>query len=399
MYNKKSVKDLTKNDLKDKKVLIRVDFNVPVDKETGAITDDTRITASLPTLKYLLENDAKVIIMTHFGRPKGEKNPKYKIDVIGKKLAELIGRPVQKLDDCIGADVENKVNALKNGEIILLENVRFYKEEEANDLEFAKKLAKLGDIYVNDAFGTAHRAHASTEGVARFLPAYAGFLINKELEIMGKALSNPEKPFVAIIGGAKVSSKITVLQNLIGKVDTLIIGGGMAYTFFKALGKEIGKSLCEPDYLDEAKKVMAAAKSSSTKLMLPVDILVSDDFSETANTNIVDIDSIPADWEGVDIGPKTIEQFAAVVKAAKTVVWNGPMGVFEINKFAGGTNAIAKILAESDGVSIIGGGDSASAAEKSGYADKITHISTGGGASLEFLEGKTLPGIAILQDK
>lgn len=399
MYNKKSVKDLTKNDLIGKRVLVRVDFNVPVDKETGVITDTKRITASLPTLKYLLENQAKLIIMTHFGRPKGEKNPKYKLDIIGEKLAELIGQPVQKLNDCIGSEVEAKVNALQNGEIILLENVRFYKEEEANNIEFAQKLAKLGDLYINDAFGTAHRAHASTEGVAHYLPAYAGLLINKELEIMGKALANPEHPFVAIIGGAKVSSKITVLENLIGKVDTLIVAGGMAYTFFKAMGKEVGKSLCEPDYLEEARKVMAAAEKSTTRIMLPVDILVADDFSETANTNVVDIDSIPADWEGVDIGPKTIENFSAVVKEAKTVVWNGPMGVFEINKFAAGTNAIAKVLAESDNVSIIGGGDSASATEKSGYADKITHISTGGGASLEFLEGKILPGIAILQDK
>lgn len=400
MYNKKSIKDLNKKDLEGKKILIRADFNVPVNKETGVITDDTRIVATLPTLKVLLENNAKVIIMTHFGRPDGEKKPKYKLDKIGEKLAELIGRPVQKIDDCIGADVENKVSAMKNGEIILLENVRFYKEEEANDKEFAKKLAKLGDLYVNDAFGTAHRAHASTEGVAHFLPAYAGLLISKELEIMGKALTSPERPFLAIIGGAKISSKIGVLENLLNKVDRMIIGGGMAYTFLKAKGLSIGTSLIEENMIETAQKILQIAYEKKLYIYLPIDHIVTKEFGADAEAKHVARGNIEDGWMGMDIGPLTIEKFNGAIKGAKTVFWNGPMGVFEFPKFAKGTISVAKALADLKGATtIIGGGDSASAVEQAGFAEKMSHISTGGGASLEFIEGKQLPGIAALLDK
>lgn len=400
MYNKKSIKDLNKKDLEGKKVLIRVDFNVPVDKETGKITDDTRIVATLPTLNYLLDHQAKIIIMTHFGRPDGEKKPKYKLDNIAKRFSELIGKPVLKLDDCIGSEVSAKVNSLKNGEIIILENVRFYKEEEANDKEFAKKLAALGDLYVNDAFGTAHRAHASTEGVAHFLPAYAGLLIKKELDIMGKALTNPERPFVAIIGGAKVSSKIAVLENLLNKVDRMIIGGGMAYTFLKAKGLSIGNSLIEENMIPTAQKILQIAYEKKLYIYLPIDHIVTKEFAADAESSHVARGNIDEGQMGMDIGPLTIDKFSGALKGAKTVFWNGPMGVFEFDKFAKGTIAIAGALAKlPNATTIIGGGDSASAVEKAGFAAKMTHISTGGGASLEFIEGKELPGIAALLNK
>ena len=395
--NKQSIKDLGLAALKAKRVLVRVDFNVPL--EGGVITDDVRIRESLPTIKYLIQNQARVIIMSHLGRPKGKVKDEFRLNPVATRLQDLLGQPVKKLDDCIGEDVEKAVAALGNGQVLLLENVRFYKEEEENNESFTKKLAVLGDIFVNDAFGTAHRAHASTEGVAHFLPAYAGFLIQKELDFLGKAISDPERPFACIIGGAKVSSKINVLKNLLGKVDTLLIGGGMAYTFFKAQGLEVGKSLCEKDYLEEAKMFLSLAKSSKTKVLLPVDTVVADAFNNDAHTKIVSINEIPADWEGMDIGPKSIETFKAALEGARTIVWNGPLGVFEMNNFSKGTFAIAKVLAESTATTIIGGGDSAAAVEKAGLADKISHISTGGGASLEFLEGKELPGIAILKDK
>ncbi len=394
MVNKKTIEDIQ---VAGKRVLVRVDFNVPLD-ENKNITDDTRIRAALPTIQYLVKNKAKVILMSHLGRPKGQMNPKYSLAPVAKRLSELLGQDVIMAQDVIGESAKQAVANMKDGQVVLLENVRFHKEEEKNDPEFAKVLAQLGDIYVNDAFGTAHRAHASTEGVARHLPAVAGYLIQKELEIMGKALENPERPFVAILGGAKVSDKIGVIENLIDKVDVLLIGGGMAYTFLKAMGYEIGNSLLEEDKIDLAKDLMDKAKAKGVKLLLPVDNVVAQEFKADAAHKIVDSQNIEPGWQGLDIGPKTREMFGQEIKKAKTVVWNGPMGVFEMPAFAEGTKAIAKYVSECGGTTIIGGGDSAAAVEQLGFADKMTHISTGGGASLEFLEGKVLPGVAALND-
>ena len=395
MLNKKTIEDI---DVNGKRVLVRCDFNVPQDEE-GNITDDRRIVAALPTIKYLMEHNAKVILCSHLGRPKGEFNMKYSLNPIAKRLSELLGKEVHMADDVIGDSAKNLAASLKDGDVMLLENVRFHKEEEANDMAFSKALAELADVYVNDAFGTAHRAHASTEGVAKYLPAVCGYLIQKEINVMGKALNNPVRPFVAILGGKKVSDKINVITNLIDKVDELLIGGGMAYTFFKAKGYEIGKSICEDDKVELAKELMEKAAHKGVKLLLPIDNVVVTEFSNDAESKVVASNEIPADWEGVDIGPETVKLYGDALKNAKTVIWNGPMGVFEFDKFAVGTNEIAKILGGLDAITIIGGGDSAAAIEKGGFADKMTHISTGGGASLEFLEGKELPGIACLLDK
>ena len=394
---KKSIADLNAKELTGKRVLVRVDFNVPMDKVKG-ITDDIRIREALPTIKYLSERGAKVILVSHLGRPSGITED-LRLTPVAKRLEELLKKKVLKLNDSIGEEVEQSISKMNNGDICMLENIRFYKEEEANDEQFARKLADLADIYVNDAFGTAHRAHASTAGVAAFLPAYCGFLIQKEIDIMGKALSDPKRPFVAIIGGAKVSTKISVLKNLLNKVDVLIIGGGMTYTFLRAQGFEIGKSLVEDKSIDAAKAFLAQAQAGKAKVIFAKDVVVASEMSDKATTKIVKVEQIPADMMGVDAGPETIKTIKEVIKTAGTVVWNGPVGVFEIKKFAKGTNEIAKALAESKAISIIGGGDSAAAVEAAGVADKITHISTGGGASLEFLEGKELPGIAVLQDK
>ena len=395
MLNKKTIEDI---DVNGKRVLVRCDFNVPQDEE-GNITDDRRIIAALPTIKYLMEHNAKVILCSHLGRPKGEFNMKYSLKPIAKRLSELLGKKVHMADDVIGDSAKCLVASLREGDVMLLENVRFHKEEEANDMAFSKALAELADVYVNDAFGTAHRAHASTEGVAKYLPAVCGYLIQKEINVMGKALNNPVRPFVAILGGKKVSDKINVITNLIDKVDELLIGGGMAYTFFKAKGYEIGKSICEDDKVELAKELMEKAAHKGVKLLLPIDNVVATEFSNDAESKVVASNEIPADWEGVDIGPETVKLYGDALKNAKTVIWNGPMGVFEFDKFAVGTNEIAKILGGLDAITIIGGGDSAAAIEKGGFADKMTHISTGGGASLEFLEGKKLPGIACLLDK
>jgi phosphoglycerate kinase len=393
---KKTIADLGEKDLKGKRVLVRVDFNVPMDKEKR-ITDDTRITESLPTIKYLTEKGAKVILVSHLGRPTGVTED-LRLNPIAKRLEELLKKKVTKLNDSVGEEVEQAISKMNNGDIVMLENIRFYKEEEANDEQFARKLAELADIYVNDAFGTAHRAHASTAGVAQFLPAYAGFLIQKELDVMGKALSDPKRPFVAIIGGAKISTKIAVLKNLLNKVDTLIIGGGMVYTFLKAKGLEVGKSLVDDKAIDQAKVFMAQAETGKAKVIFAKDVVVASEMSDKASTKVVKVEQIPPDMMGVDAGPETIKIIKEEIKKAGTVVWNGPVGVFEIPKFAKGPNEIAKALADSKAVSIIGGGDSAAAVEAAGVASKITHISTGGGASLEFLEGKELPGIAVLQE-
>ena len=393
--NKKTIKDI---DLKNKKVLVRCDFNVPMD-ENKKITDNTRIVAALPTIKYLLENNCAIILCSHLGRPKGEFKPEFSLKPVAKELSKLLNKDVIMANDVIGEDAKKKAKELKNGEIMLLENVRFHREETDNDPEFSKQLASLAEIYVNDAFGSAHRAHSSTAGVAQYLPAVAGFLIEKELKFLGKALDNPERPFVAILGGAKVSDKIGVIDNLLEKVDTLMIGGGMAYTFFKAQGYEVGKSLCELDKLDLAKELMEKAKNKGVKLMLPVDTKVGKDFEVNTESKTVKWTEIPADWEGFDIGEETIKIFSEELRKAKTVVWNGPLGLFEFPQFAIGTNSIAKVLSEIDATTIIGGGDSAAAVKKAGLEDKMTHISTGGGASLEFLEGKKLPGIECLLDK
>lgn len=393
---KKTVKDV---DVRSKRVLVRVDYNVPLDAN-GNVSDDKRITASLPTINYLLEQGARIILCSHLGRPKGEVKKEFSLAPVAKRLKELLpGVNIYFASDCIGEEAERKAAALKDGEILLLENLRFHKEEEKNDPEFAKKLASLAEIYVSDAFGTVHRAHASTAGVAAYLPAVAGFLIGKELSIMGGALENPERPFVAILGGAKVADKIGVITNLLNKCDTLLIGGGMAYTFFKAMGYEIGDSLLDAESIDLAKQLMETAKEKGVKLLLPVDTVVAKAFAADAEHMTVASNAIPAGWQGLDIGEKTRELFAAEIKNAKTVIWNGPMGVFEFPAFAKGTEAVAKACAECGGTTIIGGGDSASAVKKLGYADKMTHISTGGGASLEFLEGKVLPGVAALNDK
>ena len=382
-------------DLKGKRVLIRVDFNVPL--KNGVVTDNTRIKAALPTVKYILEQGASLVVMSHFGRPKGQKNPDFSMAPIAKEFKKLLGVPVKLAPDVIGSEVEAEVKALKPGEVLLLENVRFYKEEEGNDPEFAKTLASYGDIYCNDAFGTAHRAHASTEGVSHYLPSYAGFLIEKEVKFMAPLLENPAKPFVAIIGGSKVSSKITVLESLVRTCDTIVIGGGMAYTFISVLGGKIGKSLFEPDYVDTAKAFLEKAKEKGVKVILPVDNVCAKEFSETAEPILVDSDNIPDDLMGMDIGPKTVAMIKDALKDAASVVWNGPMGVFEFDAFAKGTGEVAKALAESKATTVVGGGDSVAAINKFGLADKISHVSTGGGASLEFLEGKVLPGIKALE--
>lgn len=393
--NKKTVKDI---DLKGKKVFVRCDFNVPMDKEKN-ITDNTRIVAALPTIKYLLENNAAIILASHLGRPKGEFKEEYSLKPVAKELANLLGIEVIMAKDVIGEDAKTKASNLKQGEILLLENVRFHREETDNEPEFSKQLASMADVYVNDAFGAAHRAHASTAGITAYLPAVSGFLIEKELTFLGNALENPERPFVAILGGAKVSDKIGVIDSLLEKVDTLIIGGGMAYTFYKAQGYEVGKSICELDKLDLANELMTKAKEKGVKFMLPIDNKVGKEFKVDTESKTVKSTEIPADWEGFDIGEETIKIYAEEIKKAKTVVWNGPLGVFEIPQFAIGTNEIAKVLADVDGTTIIGGGDSVAAVKIAGLEDKMTHISTGGGASLEFLEGKKLPGIEALMNK
>ena len=393
--NKKTIRDI---ELEGKKVLVRCDFNVPMD-ESKNITDNRRIVEALPTIKYLLEKNCKIILCSHLGRPKGEFKPEFSLQPIAKELSKLLNKEIIMAKDVIGEEVEKMAAALKEGEIMLLENVRYYREETDNDAEFAKKLASLAEIYVNDAFGTAHRAHASTEGVTKYLPAVSGFLIEKELKFLGKALENPERPFVAILGGVKVSDKIGVIDSLIEKADTLIIGGAMAYTFFKAQGYGVGNSVCEEDKLDLARELMEKAKSKGVKLVLPIDTKIAKEIKADAESKTVAWTEIPDEWEGLDIGEKTIELFKQEIQNAKTVVWNGPLGLFELEQFAVGTNEIAKALSEIDAITIIGGGDSAAAVEKAGLADKMTHISTGGGASLEFLEGKKLPGIEALQDK
>ena len=393
--NKKTVRDI---DLKGKKVFVRCDFNVPMD-ENQNITDNTRIVAALPTIKYLLEQNCKIILASHLGRPKGEFKPEYSLKPVAKELSKLLNKEVIMANDVIGEDAMKKASELKEGEILLLENVRFHREETDNDPEFAKKLASMAEVFVNDAFGTAHRAHASTAGIADYLPAVAGFLIEKELKFLGEAINNPERPLVAILGGAKVSDKIGVIDNLLEKVDTLMIGGGMAYTFFKAQGYEVGKSICELDKLDLAKELMEKAKNKGVKLMLPVDTKVGKEYSADTESKTVKSTEIPADWEGLDIGEETIKLYSEELQKAKTVIWNGPLGVFEFPQFAIGTNSIAKVLADLDATTIIGGGDSAAAVKKAGLEDKMTHISTGGGASLEFIEGKKLPGIECLMDK
>lgn len=395
-YNKKSVLDA---DVKGKKVLLRCDFNVPQNKETGVITSDKRIVAALPTIKYLLENGAAVIACSHLGKPKGEWKPKLTLAPVADRLSELLGQKVVFANDIIGEDAKAKAAALKPGEIMLLENLRFDIREEKNGADFAKALADMAELYVSDAFGTVHRAHASTAGVAAYLPAYAGLLVEKELSVMGKALNDPKRPFVAVLGGAKVSDKIGVINNLLEKADTVIIGGGMAYTFIKAMGYEIGNSLLEADKLDYALEMIEKAKRNGVSLLLPVDTAVGNEFKADCDMQIVDIKEMPAGWMGMDIGSKTIELFSDAIKNAETVVWNGPMGVFEFDAFAKGTKAMAQALAESGSITIVGGGDSAAAVEKLGFADKMTHISTGGGASLEFLEGLELPGVACLLDK
>ena len=394
-YNKKSIEDIEFN---GKKVLTRCDFNVPQDEE-GNITDDSRIRAALPTIEYMLSNQAAVILCSHLGRPKGEFNTKYSLAPVASRLSELLGKEVKLAKDVIGPDADTLTAALQPGEVMLLENVRFHKEEEKNDPEFAKKLASYADIYVNDAFGTAHRAHASTAGVADYLPAVGGYLIDKEISTMGSALQDPRRPFVAILGGAKVSDKIGVINNLLEKVDTLIVGGGMAYTFVRATGGTIGQSLCEEDKLDYAREMLEKAESKGVKFLLPTDTIAAEEFAADAKAVTVETNSIPDNLMGLDIGPETRKKFTDAVKTAGTVVWNGPMGVFEFEQFAEGTRAIARALAESNAISIIGGGDSAAAIKQLGFADKMTHISTGGGASLEFLEGLELPGIACLLDR
>lgn len=394
--SKKTLEDVS---LAGKRVLVRVDFNVPLDKERN-ITDDTRIRAALPTIQYLLKNNAKLVLMSHLGRPKGQGfEQDFSMAPVAKRLGELLGQEVSLATDVIGESATSLVENLEEGGVVLLENLRFHKEEKKNDPDFAKALANFGEVYVNDAFGTAHRAHASTEGVAHHLPAVAGYLMQKELDILGKAVSNPDHPFVAILGGAKVSDKIGVINNLIEKVDTLIIGGAMAYTFIKAQGYEVGNSLLEEDKIELAKELLQKAKDKGVKLLLPVDNVVAKEFKADAEHKIAHSDNIPVGWEGLDIGPESVELFGEEILKAKLVVWNGPMGVFEMPAFAKGTEAIADYMSRCTGTTIIGGGDSAAAVKKLGYGDKMTHISTGGGASLEFLEGIELPGVAALDDK
>lgn len=395
MMNKKTIRDI---DVTGKKVLVRVDFNVP-QNDTGAITDDTRIRAALPTIQYLIDHQAKVILCSHLGRPKGEFKAEYSVAPCGARLSELLGKQVELATDVIGDSAKSLASALKPGEVMMIENVRFHKEEEENDPAFSKALADLAEIYVNDAFGTAHRAHASTAGVADYLPAVAGFLIGKELDFMGSALENPQRPFVAILGGAKIKDKLGVIKNLLNKVDTLLIGGGMSYTFQVGKGGKVGNSLVDMDRIQFCRDMLKLAEEKGVKIMLPVDNEASQEFSNESMHITVHSMDIPEGWEGLDIGPETRKIFADVIRKAKTVVWNGPMGVFEFPTYAVGTKAVAAAMAEVDGITIIGGGDSAAAVEQMGFADKMSHISTGGGASLEFLEGKELPGVACLQDK
>ena len=393
--SKKTVRDI---DLKGKKVFVRCDFNVPMD-ENQNITDNRRIVAALPTIKYLIEQNCRIILASHLGRPKGEVKPEFSLAPVAKELSKLLGQEVLMAKDVIGESAKSLAANLQEGQVMLLENVRFHREETDNDPEFAKELASMAEVFVNDAFGTAHRAHASTEGVSHYLPSVSGFLIEKELRFLGDALNNPERPFVAILGGAKVSDKIGVIDSLLEKVDTLMIGGGMAYTFFKAQGYEVGNSLCEPDKCELALSLMKKAEEKGVKFLLPVDTKVGKEFKPDTESKTVAWTEIPEGWEGFDIGEKTIEMFENELKTAKTVVWNGPLGLFEFDQFAIGTNAIAHALAELDATTIIGGGDTAAAIQKAGVADKMTHVSTGGGASLEFIEGKKLPGIECLLDK
>jgi phosphoglycerate kinase len=393
---KKTIRDI---DVAGKRVLVRVDLNVPLDESTGAILDDIRVKAVVPTITYLIDRNARVILCSHLGRPKGKPVESLRMAQIAKRLSDVIGKPVAMTQDCIGPEVEKAASELKEGEILMLENLRFHDEEEKNDPEFCKALARLADIYVNDAFGTAHRAHASTEGVARHLPAVAGFLMEKEISTMGKALSNPERPFASIVGGAKISDKIGVLGFILEKVDILLVGGGMVATFLKAINYDVGKSSVEDDKLELAGKLMDKARSKGVQLLLPVDIVVADRFAADAKSKTVPVDKVPVDWLIMDIGHKTIDLFESELKKCKTVIWNGPMGVFEYAKFSRGTASIAKTLAGLKATTIIGGGSTAEAVEEMGLAEKMTHVSTGGGASLEFMEGKTLPGVAALQDK
>ncbi|MTW87575.1 phosphoglycerate kinase [Virgibacillus dakarensis] len=392
--DKKTLKDL---EVKGKKVFCRVDFNVPMNE--GKVTDDTRIRAAMPTINYLIEQGAIVILASHLGRPKGQVVEELRLDPVAKRLSDLTGKEVIKTDAVYGEEVDKAISELQEGDVLLIENVRFEPGEEKNDPALVDAFAAMADLYVNDAFGAAHRVHASTTGVAEKLPAAAGFLMEKEIRVLGKALENPERPFTAIIGGAKVKDKINVIDNLLDKVDNLIIGGGLAYTFIKAQGHEIGKSLLEEDKLDLAKQFMKKAEEKGVRFVLPVDAVVADDFSENADTKIVPIDEIPADWEALDIGPETRNLYSEIVTASKLIIWNGPMGVFEMNAFAGGTMAVAKALANTEGYTVIGGGDSAAAVEKFGFADEMDHVSTGGGASLEFMEGKELPGVQALDDR
>jgi len=396
---KKSVGDLSKSDLEGKTVLVRCDFNVPLDGDMN-ITDDTRIRAAVPTIEYLVKNGAKVLACSHFGRPKSGPEDKFRLTPVGARLSELLSCPVTKIDDCIGPEVEKAVAGMSNGSVCLLENTRFYKEEEANDAGFSKKLAGSAEIFVNDAFGTAHRAHASTAGVTGTCKTnVAGFLLQKELDYLDGAVKNPERPFCAIVGGSKVSSKIGVIESLLAKSDKVILGGGMIFTFYKALGKSVGASLVEDDKVELAKTLMAEAEKKGVKLLLPTDVVVADKFAADANTKVVSVDAIPDGWMGLDIGPDSVASFQKELNECKSVIWNGPMGVFEMDAFAKGTFAIADTLANLNGITIIGGGDSVAAVEKAGLADKMSHISTGGGASLELLEGKVLPGVAALDDK
>lgn len=395
MLNKKSIVDI---DVNGKKVFVRVDYNVPMDAEQ-TITNDTRIRATLPTVNYLLEHNAAVILACHVGRPKGKPVPEFSVAPIVKRLSELLGKEVKMAPDCVGEEASKMAAALKPGEVLLLQNLRYHSEEEKNDPAFAKQLASLADVAVNDAFGVSHRAHASVEGITKYIPMVAGFLMEKEIKFVGQAVADPKRPFVAIIGGAKVSDKIGVISNLLDKVDTLIIGGGMAHTFDAAKGYKIGASLCEPEKYDLARELIKKAEEKKVNLILPVDIVAADKFAPDANTQIVDVKEIPEGWLGLDSGPKTSKQYVEALKDAKTVVWNGPMGVFEMDAFAQGTKDVAQAVADSGATSIVGGGDSISALKKTGLSDKITHISTGGGATLEFLEGKVLPGIAALADK
>lgn len=393
--NKMTVNDV---EVSGKRVFVRADFNVPMDSDLN-ITDDRRISAALPTIRCLVDRGAKVILASHLGRPKGKRVESMSLEPVSKRLSELLGKGVRMLSDCVGPEVQEAVGRMGEGEVVLLENLRFHSEEEANDPGFSEGLASLADIFVNDAFGTAHRAHASTEGITRYLPSAAGFLVQKEIQVMGKALSNPERPFVAILGGAKVSTKIDVITNLLDKVDTLMIGGGMTYTFMKARGHGVGNSLLEIDKLETAALIERQAREKGVNLLLPVDNVIADDFSASANTRTIENGEIPDGWEGLDIGPKTIALFADEIRRAGTIIWNGPVGAFEMGPFSTGTRAVAEAMSKSDAVTIVGGGDSAAAVEQMGFADKMTHVSTGGGASLEFLEGKELPGIAALDDK